>query len=52
MQLEKELRAAIARLKDCDQDDLGGRSQISVGSGCDLFMKYVTRAFNLEFMVL
>jgi translation initiation factor eIF-2B subunit alpha len=30
--------------------DLGGRTKISLGSGCDLFMKYVTRAFNMEYM--
>lgn len=28
--------------------DLGGRTTISLGSGCDLFMKYVTRSFTLE----
>ena len=51
MQLEKDLRQAIEGLKSCSEDDLGGRSQISLGSGCDLFMKYVTRAFSLEYMV-
>ena len=51
MHLEKELRLAIDGLKTCSEDDLGGRSHISLGSGCELFMKYVTRAFNLEFMV-
>mmetsp|Transcript_32476 Transcript_32476/g.54749 ORF Transcript_32476/g.54749 Transcript_32476/m.54749 type:complete len:370 (-) Transcript_32476:75-1184(-) len=50
MQLEKELRTTIEGLKSCSQDDLGGRSHISLGSGCELFMKYVTRAFNLEYM--
>eukprot|EP00428_Durinskia_dybowskii_P066310 CAMPEP_0170383446 /NCGR_PEP_ID=MMETSP0117_2-20130122/15479_1 /TAXON_ID=400756 /ORGANISM="Durinskia baltica, Strain CSIRO CS-38" /LENGTH=336 /DNA_ID=CAMNT_0010639149 /DNA_START=144 /DNA_END=1154 /DNA_ORIENTATION=- len=50
MHLEKELRLAIDGLKTCSEDDLGGRSHISLGSGCELFMKYVTRAFNLEFM--
>ncbi len=48
MQLEQELRATIADLKTCTQEDLGGRTNISLGSGCDLFMKYVTRAFNME----
>eukprot|EP01038_Epipyxis_sp_PR26KG_P005617 gene5617-7759_t len=48
MQLELELRQAIDILKNCSSEDLGGRTNISLGSGCDLFMKYVTRAFNLE----
>lgn len=52
MHLERELRLAIDGLKSCSEDDLGGRSHISLGSGCELFMKYVTRAFNLEFMAL
>ena len=53
MQLEFELRQAIETLKSCNShEDLGGRTNISLGSGCDLFMKYVTRAFNLEDMVL
>lgn len=50
MQLERELREAISMLKRCNSNDLGGRTKISLGSGCDLFMKYVTRAF-LEFTV-
>lgn len=50
MQLERELRNAIHVLKTCDTADLKGRTKISLGSGCDLFMKYVTRAF-LEFSV-
>lgn len=45
MQLERELRDAIHVLKNCDAADLKGRTKISMGSGCDLFMKYVTRAF-------
>jgi len=49
MQLEQELRSSIAVLKKCN--DLGGRTNISLGSGCDLFMKYVTRAFSLESVV-
>lgn len=51
MQLEEELRVAINVLKHCSGRDLGGRTKISLGSGCDLFMKYVTRAF-LEFTVI
>lgn len=49
MQLEQELRSSIELLKNCDEDLLGGRTNISLGSGCDLFMKYVTRAFSLQF---
>jgi len=50
MQLEQELRQAIDSLKSSSrtQRDLGGRTPISLGSGCDLFMKYVTRAFSLD----
>ena len=51
MELEHELSTAITCLKNCGLEDLGGRTNISLGSGCDLFMKYVTRAFNLEYMV-
>ena len=50
MELEDELGTAIAALKRCRHEDLGGRTNLSLGSGCDLFMKYVTRAFNLESM--
>ncbi|KAJ1398776.1 hypothetical protein B484DRAFT_368635 [Ochromonadaceae sp. CCMP2298] len=49
MQLEQELRHTIAGLKSCSEDDLGGRSHIALGSGCELFMKYVTRAFTLGY---
>jgi translation initiation factor eIF-2B subunit alpha len=48
MQLEQELRACIAFLKNNTSADLGGRTNISLGSGCDLFMKYVTRAFTMD----
>ena len=52
MELESELRRAIQNLKFYSSDqDLGGRTSISLGSGCDLFMKYVTRTFTLEDMV-
>lgn len=51
MHLEKDLRSAINSLKTCSEDDLGGRSHISLHSGCELFMKYLTRAFSLQFMV-
>lgn len=50
MQLELELREAIAALKGMAPSALGGRTAISLGSGCDLFMKYVSRAF-LEYTV-
>lgn len=50
MQLEKELRDAISALKKLTPSALGGRTTISLGSGCDLFMKYVSRAF-LEYTV-
>eukprot|EP01036_Dinobryon_divergens_P030864 gene30864-40172_t len=51
MELESELRRAIQNLKLYASDqDLGGRTSISLGSGCDLFMKYVTRTFTLEDM--
>lgn len=48
MELELELRSAIALLKSAQDEDLGGRTNISLTSGCDLFMKYVTRAFSME----
>jgi hypothetical protein len=50
MQLEQELRNVVILLKECSANDLLGRTKISLGSGCDLFMKYVTRSF-LEFSV-
>ena len=46
MELERELGDAINSLKKCRLDYLGGRTNISIASGCDLFMKYVTRSFN------
>jgi len=48
MELEDELRSAIASLKRCRHEDLGGRTSLSLGSGCELFMLHVTRAFNLQ----
>jgi translation initiation factor eIF-2B subunit alpha len=48
MELEDELRNAIASLKRCRHENLGGRTSLSLGSGCDLFMKHVTRAFNQD----
>ena len=50
MQLEQELRATIINLKNCSHDDLDGRTSISLEAGCELFMKYVTRAFSMEMM--
>jgi len=49
MQLERELREAIRILSNISSTELRGRTKISLGSGCDLFMKYVTRAF-LEYL--
>lgn len=45
MQLEAELRSAIAILKKCNASDLCGRTKVSLTSGCDLFMKHVSRSF-------
>ena len=51
MQLEQELRQTIQNLKSSSSlEILGGRTTISLGSGCELFMKYVTRAFNIDDM--
>lgn len=52
MQLEKELIFAIECLKQSSTslDSLRGRTTISLGSGCELFMKYVTRSFSIEEM--
>ena len=51
MQLEQELRNAIKCLKSQSKSEhLRGRTTISLGSGCELFMKYVTRAFNIDDM--
>ena len=51
MELEHELSAAITKMRQCRLEDLRGRTNISLGSGCELFMRYVTRTFNMEFMV-
>ena len=47
MHLEHDLRSAISHLKASDWSSSlgGGRTDISLTSGCDLFMVYVTRAF-------
>lgn len=50
MQLEQELRSAINVLQVLREKDLCGRTNIFLSAGCDLFMKYVTRAF-LEYTV-
>lgn len=51
MQLEQELRNAIKCLKSQSKSEhLRGRTTISLGSGCELFMKYVTRAFSIDDM--
>ena len=48
MELEVMLRAAADELKQCERDSLGGRTRISLTSGIDMFLRYVTRCF-LEF---
>jgi len=50
MGLEKELREATEDMLDFANDVrngvlLGGRSHIPLASGCELFMKYITRCF-------
>ena len=50
MNLEKELRNAITILKRCEIDLLCGRTSLSLSSGCELFMKHVTRSFNIDTM--
>jgi translation initiation factor eIF-2B subunit alpha len=48
MELESEMKASISALmKDCKNDDLRGRTNLSLASGCELFMMYVTRAFSV-----
>lgn len=44
-ELELHLRGAVRQLKACPPILLSGRTHLSLSSGCDLFMKYVTRAF-------
>ena len=46
--LYQELEEAIACLRDVEVDMLAGRTNISVLSGCDLFMKYVTRSLSRQ----
>ena len=48
MELKDELDTTILRLNRCRHDNLGGRTNFSLRSGCDLFMRYVTRAFDLD----
>lgn len=48
MRLEIELRHAVSELKQCKTELLRGRTSVSLGTGCDLFMKYVTRAFSID----
>ena len=54
MGLIKELTSnAIALLKRCRLDDLGGRTNVSLASGCDLYMNFVrnvteSREFSLH----
>jgi len=48
MELKDELDTTILRLNRCGHDNLGGRTNLSLRSGCDLFMRYVTRAFDMD----
>lgn len=48
MGLEQDLREAIHSLKSCKSEELNGYTKISLGSGCDIFMKFVSRAFSME----
>ena len=48
MGLEQDLREAIHSLKSCHSKELNGYTKISLGSGCDIFMKFVSRAFSME----
>lgn len=48
MGLEQDLREAIHSLKSCNTKELNGYTKISLGSGCDIFMKFVSRAFSVE----
>eukprot|EP01035_Chromulina_nebulosa_P019252 gene19252-25104_t len=48
MELEQELRSSITILKNCDPEYLRGCTSLSLTSGCELFMKYVTRSFNID----
>ena len=45
-ELEKTLQAAILCLKICTASDLLGKTSMSLDSGCELFMKYVSRAIK------
>jgi len=50
MGLQKELKQASEEMLDfandvCNAVLLGGRSHIALASGCELFMKYITRCF-------
>lgn len=45
MNLELELSEAIGIIKNCEPEYLGGRTSLALASGCELFMKYVTRSF-------
>jgi len=50
MELKMELDTTIARLQRCGHHNLGGRTNLSLKSGCDLFLQHVTRAFDVESM--
>lgn len=48
MELKDELDTTILRLNRCGHDNLGGRTNLSLKSGCELFMHIVTRAFDMD----
>ena len=47
MELKMELDTTIARLQRCGHHNLGGRTNLSLKSGCALFMQHVMRAFDV-----
>jgi hypothetical protein len=52
MGLERDLSTSIQSLKSLPESDLGGRTPLSLASGCEIFMKNVSRIFShLESMV-
>ena len=48
MELKLELDTTILRLDRCGHDNLGGRTNLSLKSGCELFLQHVTRALTDE----
>ena len=46
-----ELKAAADELKGCDKGLLRGKTAVSVTSGCELLVRYVTRTTKLDLAV-